>query len=142
MSPSEPEPALRLLEPPHARERGIDDPVLQVGAAVVVDARRAALVDELLGQRHRRARGGSCGRACACTPALLDRVDICSASASVLASGFSQKTTFFASAAAMRDRHVRIARRADVDDVDVFAGDDVLPGGGVLFPAQLARPPS
>src|SRR5258706_2815751 len=47
-------PGLGLLEPPHAGKLGIDDPVLQVDAAVVTNGADAALVDDLLGQCDRR----------------------------------------------------------------------------------------
>ena len=41
-----------------------------------------------------------------------------------------------------RDRRVRIAGRADVDDVDVLARQHLLPAGGVLLePEAGARPP-
>jgi hypothetical protein len=52
-----------------------------------------------------------------------------SASFTVLASGFSQNTTFARFRGGDRDRRVQIAWRRDVDDVDVLAGDDGFPVG-------------
>ena len=78
-----------------------DRPVLQELGAVVEDAAELALVDELLGERDRRARGGSCTRPCSArrpsrpprpSPRLRRRSS---------ASGFSQRIILPALAAAM-----------------------------------------
>ena len=55
MSPSDPDPARAFSSRQTRGNFGIDDPVLQVDAAVVVDVADLPVVDELLGQRHRRA---------------------------------------------------------------------------------------
>jgi hypothetical protein len=63
------------------------------------------------------------------TPAFFTAASIFSASGTVLASGFSQNTTLPA--------FVAVAGRGDIDDVDVFAVDDLVPVGGGFFPAEL-----
>ncbi len=44
---------LRLVEPPHEREVGIGNPVLQVGAAEMADRADASCLDQLLREHHR-----------------------------------------------------------------------------------------
>ena len=113
------------LQPPHQRELRVDDPVLQVDGADVPDRAEPAGGDELGHERHRRhppvveaahrPRPRPPGRPAAAA--------IASASATVLASGFSHSTCLPAASAAMRDLGVAVARRADVDQVDVVPGD-------------------
>ena len=60
-----------------------------------------------------------------------------SASFTVLASGFSQKHDLAGLGRRDRDLGVAVAGRADVDDVDVRAVDDLAPVGGRFLPAEL-----
>jgi hypothetical protein len=136
MSPSAPDPAFSI-ETPHEREARIDDPILQVDPAVVADVAERALVDEALGQHHRRgtaivvadhvqhARLADLGEHAV---GLRDRI------------GQRLLAKHYLTGARCRDGNgrVQIARRADVDQVDVLAVDDGLPVGRRLFPAILA----
>ena len=104
MSPRAPEPAFVLLQAPRQRRLGIDDPVLEVLRPDVVDLADPALGDEPAGQRDGRhpAVGEADHRAdAALARACSAAATIASASATVLASGFSHSTCLPASSAAM-----------------------------------------
>ena len=92
------------LQPPGHRRVLVGQPVLQVLGADLADRAEAAGVDQLLGQASGRAYVGRCSRT---WPARRGRrprsaaAAICSASATVLASGFSHSTCLPASSAAI-----------------------------------------
>jgi hypothetical protein len=128
-----------LAEPPDQRELRIDDPVLQVHRADVADRAEATCLDQLSHQRHGRhaavveaahrpyapglrLRGGRGHLA-----GLGHRVGQRFLAEHVLAGGERGQ----------RDLLVRVARGADVDEVDVLPGDHAPPVGGVLRPAEF-----
>ena len=117
MSPRAPEPARFAFSRRQTRGKlGIHDPVLEVGAAVVVDAPEAPRVEEALRERHR-------GGATVVVAEHVDDAGLRGPRDSIwtrlrrpsLARGFSQRIALPASAAGeRRPGEVGIARRADV----------------------------
>ena len=130
---------LRLVEPPDQRELRIGDPVLQVGAAKVPDLAELAFLNQLLRQHDRR-------RAAVVVADHVDHARLGDRGEHALGFGDGIGQRLLAehrlpgARRGDRDLGVRIAGRADVDEVDVLAVDDLFPVGRRLLPA-VARAP-
>ena len=136
MSPSAPEPASSFFKPPDEREVRIDDPVLEVDGPPVPDFADGAVVDQLLGQLHGRHAAvvvvdhgdrARLARGLQHLPRLGEVVGQRLLADDVLARG-------------QRGQHdllVRIARRRDVDELDVGPRDQRVVVGLVPLPPQL-----
>src|SRR6185369_11901219 len=125
-----------FLQTPDARKVRVNDPVLQVGAAKVTNLADAAFIDQLPGKLH----GG--GAAIIVTEHVYDAVALHRVEHLL---GFTERVGerllaedgFFGFGGGNGDRLVRIAGRADIDDIDVRAGDDLFPAGRRLGPAEF-----
>ena len=137
-SPSAPEPACRRVEPPGEREVRVDQPVLEVLGADVADGAEPTGLDELAGQ-------GECWHAAVVerghreTRGALGRGDHRDAFGDRVGERFLAQHVLALLEGGDRDRGVAVAGGADVDDVDVVAGDEGAPVGFVALPAELVR---
>ena len=133
---------LVLLQPPDQRELRVDDPVLQVLRPHVADRPEPALGRRAAGQGDRRhpAVGEADHRAHAARlrpPRGVGHVDR-------LVDGVGERLLAQHVLAGLERRDgdvgVRVARRADVDEVDVVPGDQPPPVGLDRGPARAGRP--
>ena len=133
-----PRPGLLLLEAPEERQRGVDDPVLEVGAAVVVDLAEIAARDQGLRELDR-------GDAAVVVAdhvedaGLLDRGQHGLRFLHGVGQRLLAEHDFARLGGGDRDLGVAVARRRHVHDVDVRARHDLAPVGGRLFPAEGRR---
>ena len=129
---------LLLAEAPVERQRRVDAPVLQVRAAVVEDAAELARGHELARQHHR-------GDAAVVVAqhvrhaGLLHRLPHRLRLAHVVGERLLAQDRLARLRRRDRDLGVAVARRRDVDDVDVGPCDHLAPVGRPLVPAELGR---
>ena len=123
-------------QPPDQREVGVEDPVLQVDRAPVIDLADLSLIDELPGQGH----SGD--------PAivegdhvpdlrLLDRIQHLLCFRKGIGERLLAEHVFPCLGSGHGDVPVRIPRGGDIHQVDVIPLDQTLPGGFVALPAEL-----
>ena len=130
---------LLLVEPPDQRDLRVGDPVLEIGAAIVADLAELAVLDQLLRQHDR-------GRAAVVVADHVGHAGLGDGGEHAL--GFRDRVAerllaedrLAGARRGDRDLGVRVAGRADVDEVDVLAVDDLFPVGRRLLPA-VARAP-
>ena len=140
MSPSAPEPARSFCSRQVSGRAGSTSQSCRYCGAHVPDLAEPPVGDQLAGERDGRhpAVGEADHRAdAALRPPRSAAAAIASASATVLASGFSHSTCLPASSAAIAISAWRVARGADVDEVDVVPGDHRAPVGLGRRPADL-----
>jgi hypothetical protein len=122
-----------FAEAPVHRELGIDQPVLQIGKAGVANLPDGAFLDHLFGECH--------GRATAVVE--IHRVfdaGLLHRGQHLFCFGQRERERLLAPhvLAGLGSGHgdvaMRVAGRRDVDDIDVFAADGVVPIGGRAFP--------
>ena len=127
-----------LFQPPDQREIRVHDPILKVGAVVVIGLADLAVFDELLREGH----GGDFAVVVhdhVLDAGLFDRRE------HGLGVGQGIGERLFADDVLARPRGgdghlgMPIARRRDVHDINVLALDDAPPVGIVLLPAELPR---
>ena len=139
MSPSAPDPACSAIEPPDQRKLRIGDPVLQIGAAEVPNLAELAVARSAPSPASPPARGGSCDRSCATRPRAHGREH---------ALGFLDRVRqrllaehdLPGSRRSDGNLRVRVARGADVDDVDVRAAGRPLPNPSTPLPSRAVGP--
>jgi hypothetical protein len=129
------------LQPPHERELGIDDPILQILGTDVTDLAETTFGNELPSECHRRhapvVERHHRTHAVSCCPVGRGRHD------NGLVDGVRQRLLAQDVLAGVErgDGHlgVRVSRRAHVDEIDVVAVEQILPASGELGPAQPPR---
>ena len=134
---------LRLVEPPRQRRLGVGDPVLEVLRAHVADLADPALGDQLPGQRDRRH--PAVGEADHGAYAVGARLVGGGGHRLRLGDGVGQRLLAQHVLAGLEGRDgdlgVGVAGRADVDEVDVVAGDDLRASPSSSRPSPGGRPP-
>jgi hypothetical protein len=133
-----PRARLLLAKPPQQRQLGAHHPVLQVGAAVVVDLAQVADLDDSLGQHHRRDAAVVVAEHVH-HAGFLHRRQHRLGFGHRVGQGLLAQNRLAGLGGGDGDLGVAVTRGADVHQVDVVAPHDLAPVGGGLLPAEARR---
>src|SRR5215831_3946987 len=133
-----PRAGLCLFEPPYSRKSRVDDPVLQICAAIMMDLSYSPIGDYLFCEGHCRS----------AAVVMADHVNYSGALHPLehlfrLCQGVGErllaKDDLLCLGCRERDRQVGITWSTDIDDVNVLSIDDFLPGRRIFLPPKLGR---